>query len=211
MNLEKKLELRNGEKIITTIRQHAAKRFWAYVFGFGLVVADAFCLFWLLNQAPWGQRVAIAGFVVGGLVIIKTLLSANHNLTILTTERVVDISRRGWLEEVISAVYYRDVRDAYVERRGVGAKVFGYGSLIVETSGRANLVMDYLPRPERWQTIIFEEKDKYLVRGRLADRGAIYSAFLDLIPELSEDELCEIKDVVDERLADYPSEREFAE
>lgn len=200
MNIAKKIHLQPEEKIIEVVRRYAFTYAWQYVFGLVLLFTSAFFMFWLIGQGWWGDAVLGLGVLAGLLVIFRTWFFNSFNLLVVTTDRVIDINRPGWFEEVISFAGYGDIQDAFIAKRGVFSSIFNYGTLTVETKSRQFVLeIEKIHCPQRIQALIVEYRDKHRFNRRLSTREAVYNNFLKVIPELSESELIKITEEISRR------------
>jgi|GEM_PF-1435533 len=202
MSLEKKIQLRPSERIELIVRRAGAIFIWRYIFGFGILLLTAFYLFWLLAQGWWGILLVGLGFLIGIYIVFRAWFFWKNNLLVVTDERVIDISRLGWFEELISAAAYNDIKDIYLHRKGFFASIFNYATVIVESkSQRSLLEMPNVSQPEKVLALILDKNDSFESKRGLMKKQAVYERFLEIIPDLSEAELCEVLDLVDLRLA----------
>lgn len=206
MSLEKKIQLRVNEKIDLVVRRSGAIFAWRYILGFGILFATAFYLFWFLSQGWWGTAVVGLGFLIGIYIIFHAWFFWKNNMLVITDERVVDVNRLGWFEELISTAVYSDIKDIYLHRKGLLANIFRYATLVIESkSQRALLELPAVSEPEKVLALILDKNDQYESRKGLLKKQAVYDRFLQIIPELAEAELCEVLDLVDLRLANLAS------
>jgi len=206
MSLEKKIQLRPGEEIYLIIRRAGITFAWRYLLGFGLLFATSFYLFWLLNQGVLGVVAMSLGFLLGFYIIFHAWFFWKNNMLVVTNDRVVDINRLGFFEELISNAVFNDIKDIYLHRRGIFANIFRYATLVIESkSQRALLELPAVSDPEKVLALILDKNDEFESRRGLLDKRAVYKRFLQIIPDLSEEELCEVLDLVDLRLANISS------
>lgn len=202
MSLEKKIQLRPNEEIDLIVRRSGAIFTWRYILSFAILFSTAFYLFWLLAQGWWGMVIVGLGFVVGIYIIFHAWFFWKNNMLVVTTERVVDINRLSWFEELISAAAYNDIKDIYLHRKGVFASIFNYATVVIESkSQRALLELPAVAEPEKILALVLDKIDQSESRRGLLKKQAVYDRFLEIIPELEEAELCEVLDLVDLRLA----------
>lgn len=207
MSLEKKIQLRPSEEIDLVVRRAGATFAWRYILGFGILFATSFYLFWFLSQGWWGTVVVGLGFLVGVYIILHAWFFWKNNMLVITNERVIDINRLGWFEELISAAAYNDIKDIYLHRKGFFASIFNYATVVIESkSQRALLELPAVSEPEKVLALMLDKNDQYESHKGLLKKQAVYERFLQIVPELSEAELCEVLDLVDLRLANMASE-----
>ncbi|MFA7653704.1 MAG: hypothetical protein WCX97_01515 [Candidatus Magasanikbacteria bacterium] len=204
MSLASKIHLRSEERMVIVIRRHGLVYGWKYLLGLGMLFASAFFASWLLAQNWWGQMLLVVGLVVGLLVIFLVWFFNYTNVLVVTDERVVDIVRPGLFEEYLTTIGFFDIKDIFVSRRGVLSTLFGCGRVTIATkSGELMIETDIIARPQSVVNTILETRDDYRQKRRVGTNEAIYKNFIKIIPELSEEELCEVKDLVDVRLSGF--------
>lgn len=207
MNFAKKIHLRPNEEIITVIRAGFLPYLWQYFFGILFVLASFFFMFWLLAQGWWGNVLFGFGIFIGSYICFRTWFYHHFNLLIVTTERIVDVNRLSWFDEVVSAAGWLDIKDIFVRRRGIWANLFDYGLITIETkSQQAVLELNKIKQPQKMQTLLEDLWDRYKQDKKKISKSDIYNEFIHLLPNLSEEELCEIKDLVEENLAAFTEE-----
>ncbi|MBU0545795.1 hypothetical protein KKA13_00885 [Patescibacteria group bacterium] len=202
MSFEKKIHLKGGEEIKQIIRQYPPTYFWRYLSGIIFLFAISFFMFWLISRGWWGQVAYGVGMFIGLYIIVQTWFFANANVLIITNERVVDINRMGWFDEVMSSAGYLDLKDVFVRKKGMMGNVFNFGTLTVETkSQQVVLEFEKIHQPQKWQNLILELRDSYRRNRHLSGKREIYESFIKIIPQLSEEDLCEIYDLISAKLA----------
>lgn len=201
MSLLKKINLRKNEEIVLVIKAFFLTYFWLYLLGFVFMGTASFFMFWLFSQGAWGYTVYGFGMLVGLYIIFHTWYFNNKNFSIITTERLVDINRVGWFDEYLSVVHFHDIVDVYVRKQGFLPNVFNYGEITIETdNGQTSLKLNQIRSPQRVLDFILEHKNNFLENKNLRDQESIYKAFLNIIPDLDETQLCEIQDLTGEQL-----------
>jgi len=139
--------------------------------------------------------------LVGLYIIFRTWYFVRKNFSVITTERLVDINRTGWFDEYLSVVYFGDIIDIYVRKSGIWSNVLNFGSVSVKTfDEEKTLEINNIKSPQRILDLILEYKNLFNKRKKLRDNDSIYKTFVNIIPDLDEPQLCEIRDLVDEQL-----------
>lgn len=201
MSLAKKIHLRSGEAIVEVVRRYQLTLVWQYLIGGAIIFLVSFFLFWLLSKGWPGRILLGVGIFLGIFVIFRAWFFWRRNIFVITTDRLVDISRATWFEEIISTVGFMDLKDIFAVKKGLLPGIFNYGSLVVEAKGE-NVVLE-IPRvrnPERILADIIQKLEDYRQKRKVGSREAIYNGFLDLIPELSEEDLRAVRALIDVEL-----------
>ena len=155
MSLSKKICLRENEEITEIIRQTGAAYFWRYFSGAAILVCVSFFAFYLFSRGVLGCAVFGLGFLLGLSVIFRAWRRQRSNFWVITTERWVDIERPSFLEETVSSAFFDDIKDVFYNKKGIGARFFGYGSVIIETkSDKYALAARNVSRPEKLTDIL---------------------------------------------------------
>lgn len=202
MSLEKKLNLHAAEEVLQVVRRHGATYFWHYFFGFSIMTTKSFLMFWLFHQGWWGYAVFAGGMALGIAIIVRAMFHRRNNVAVITSERVVDISRPSFFSEIVSPVGYLDVQDVFVEKKGIFASLFNYGNVLVRTKNdQTFLCIERVSDPHRLADVILTARDKHRQKRRVANHDVIYKSFIKIVSELSEAELCEVQDLITEQLA----------
>ncbi|MDO8509787.1 MAG: hypothetical protein Q7S24_01450 [bacterium] len=202
MSLAKKINLRAGEDIIEVVHQFGLVFWWRYLLGFACLFVTAFFITWFLAQNVLGYIALGLGTFIGLYIIIHTWFFQSHSLLVITTERVVDINRAGWFEELISSAMFGNIKDIYLHRKGILASMFGYAKVVIETkSERSLLELEAVRHPEKIVALILEAVEKAETALSLGSKKAIYEKFIQLIPSLAEADLCEVEDLIGAQLS----------
>lgn len=197
MSLSKKIHLREGEEIKATIYRYGLIYIWQYLLGLVLVLAPAFFMFQLWAAGNWGYAAFGVSIVVGLFFIFRAWFFSRANRLIITSERVVDIYRAGWFNEIISIVAYPEIRDIFVERKGLMPSLFNYGTLVIETkSGQTLLEAKGVYKPQACQTFIADNQENFRQAKHLANPQLVYASFVKIIPHLSDEQLEEVKTLI---------------
>ncbi len=169
-------------------------------------------MFWLFSKGVWGYIIFGLGILTGLYVIFRTWYFKNKNISVITSERVVDISCEGWFDEYISVVHFNNISDIYVRKQGVWSSIFNYGSVVVETiDSQSSLKLSSISNPQNILDILIENKNLFADSKTLRGQNNIYKTFLNVIPNLDEAQLCEIHDLVEGQLKHIDKESEIEE
>ncbi|HLC70278.1 MAG TPA: hypothetical protein VJH75_04530 [Patescibacteria group bacterium] len=212
MSLAKKINLRDGEEILFTFRRYVVTTYPAYLLGLAFIATSMFFSVWLFGQGLWGEVAFGLGLVVGLYIILHTWFFSKNNFLTVTSQRIVDVNRVGWFDEVISACYFREVRDIYVRKKGVFANLFNYGTITIETTNDRNVLqLTHIHDSTKAATALRDEMALALEKSQGKVVEDIYEDFVEIVPELTPDELLHISDVVNERLDELESPGETLE
>jgi membrane protein YdbS with pleckstrin-like domain len=162
------LRLIDGEEVLDVVYRHWFILLRNELPAIGLLVAgiaarNALGVTGLGGPLP---LLALVGGVLGGLVVgVLTYLNWADDVFILTTQRIVDVDRLFFiLAEYSSDAPYARVQNVQVAKTLLG-QVLGFGSIVVETSGRKHPVrMMDIPHAFRIMDHIFEQI--HLIRER---------------------------------------------
>ena len=162
--------------------------------------AAAFFMFWFLNHGWLGQISFCLLMIFGIIIVIRTWILASGNKMVITTERLVDINRPGIFEEIISVARYGDIKDMFVKKSGPAAHLLNQGHLIIETnSAKTDLEVGRIRDPQSVQSLIEDIMAQSLADKKI-NKQTVYNNFIKLIPELSEAEICEMQDLINDQL-----------
>lgn len=95
--------------------------------------------------------VAAVGFLIMFLVLVATAITGwiyRHNLVFVTSEKIAEITYVSIFNRKITQLDLSDIQDVAVEQKGIFPRVFGYGTLLVETAGeREDVMFTFAPLP----------------------------------------------------------------
>lgn len=155
------IELDTDENIICMIRKHPIGL--VGVIGGGLFIALAVFVATYYSgiyisgqeefdtQLPIGTIIAVIGAVVSVIVLFFTYVAAyiyRNNVIIVTSEKIAQILYRNLIDRKISQLSLGDIQDVTVDQEGIPARIFKYGTLVIETAGEQdNYNFTYTPYP----------------------------------------------------------------
>jgi energy-coupling factor transporter transmembrane protein EcfT len=170
-NLFKLIEFDDEEELVYEVHKHPFGLFMVYFTGFlvaaiifmALIIAPS-----LLSGDPIGVGVdygtirlilALVGGLLTILAIIMTAISAylfESNVMLVTSEKIAQVLYRNIFDRKISQLSIGDVQDVTVNQRGILARLFNYGTIVIETAGeQENYSFSFVPRPyEASQAIV---------------------------------------------------------
>lgn len=157
------IEFDDNEELIYEIRKHPFGLFIIYMTGFAISAVMLVLLVIgpiLLPSTVMGESVNLTNVrvglaIVGGLLaimaIVMTAISAylyQSNVVLITSEKIAQVLYRTIFDRKISQMSIGDIQDVTVNQKGVFARAFNYGTLIIETAGeQQNYHFTYTPRP----------------------------------------------------------------
>lgn len=201
MNLARKIHLREGESIIASAQRFWVTLIWWYILGLLFWFASFFFMFRLFTFGWWGYALFGLGIFIGLFIIFRTWFFSSHNIFIITGERVVDISRQGWFDEIVSSVSLNDIHDVSMRKKGICASIFNYGNLSVETKSKQFIVEEEkIKNPQKLQVLILEAEEKYRQSRRLSNIQAVYHSFIKIIPDIADNDLLSVHELIRIRL-----------
>jgi hypothetical protein len=201
MSLAKKINLRPNEEIISIIRAGFFSTVWYYLLGFLFLITASFFMFWLFAQAIWGYVVYGVVVFIGLYIIFRTWYFKNKNFSVITNERIVNVSRAGWFEEYISVLDYNSINEIFLRRQGLMSNLFNFGSIEVDYGDKQSLlILNSINYPQKVFDLIHKYKNNFVANCNLRDIDSVYEAFVDVIPDLTEEEICEVRDLLDKQL-----------
>lgn len=201
MSVAKKIQLRNGEEIIAVIHPYWLKRGWRYILGAIFIFASFFFIFWLFRQGFWGYVMFVFGVMIGVHLIFTAWFFRRTNCLVITSERIVDITRLGWFDEVISSANYFEIKDVSIRKKGVFANIFNYGAITVQTKNQqVVLELPDIRNPVKVYNLIFEISEESRKKRMKCDSRTVYESFVKIIPELSGEDLDKIRVLISEHL-----------
>lgn len=151
----KRVPLRPNERLVRVVRRHALTHAPQAFFAFLFFGAAFFFLFFLLRRGVWGQALLAGLLGVGAFLLARLLIVRAGNVCYLTSQRVIDIDRRGFFHRVVSEIPLGDIHDVSGEVRGFFGTLFRYGRVEVYAGeGMVRIVLDAVRRPEQVQSEI---------------------------------------------------------
>ncbi len=200
MSLSKKIHLREGERIIRIVRRYYLTDWWRYFFGLVFLCLSSFFMFQLFFYGWWGYAIYGMGILIGLYIIFRSWFLYHSTLFIITSERIVDIHRSSWFDEVQSAISHKDISDIAVRKKGILAGLFNYGILLIQTkSQQFVLEINKVKHPQELQTMLLEISELYQREQKLSNVNTIYRSFISTIPDLTDDQLNNVQRLIGEQ------------
>lgn len=161
--LFKLIEFDDNEKLVCEIRKHPLGLFLIYMTGLFVAAALAVTFFgatFFLDNDPLNTGVPSTSLrtpliLLGTFLILLTLLITflgayiyQSNVVLVTNEKITQVTYRTIFDRKISQLSIGDVQDVTVSQTGILARIFNYGTLVVETAGeQQNYTFSYVPEP----------------------------------------------------------------
>lgn len=201
MSLAKKINLKEDEKIITVITPHVASYILKYLFGLAFLFVFSFFMFQLFFYGLWGKIVYGLGMFCGVYIILHTWFMNHANVLVVTSDRVVDIHRLGWFDEIISSVSYLDIKDVAVRKTGIAQSLFNFGGIAIATKSQ-QFVLEVLniSNPAKHQLMLADISQQYKQDIKVANMQVIYNNFIKIIPDLPDGDLAEVARLIEEQI-----------
>lgn len=155
------IEFDESEKLLYEIRKHPFGLLVIYLTG--LFVAGAIFLLLVVGPTLLGDpgggtdstnlRVMLA--LIGGLLTVLTIIGTaigaylyQSNVVLVTSEKLAQVLYRSIFDRKISQLSIGDVQDVTVTQKGIFARMFDFGTLVIETAGeQQNYNFTYTPKP----------------------------------------------------------------
>lgn len=157
------IEFDADEKLVGEVRKHPFGLITIYFTG-GLVIFSLI-LFLIAGPAflagsgfiPSAQSglvraiISILGVILVSLAVIMTAIGVylyNHNAMIITSEKLAQVLYKTIFDRKISQLSIGDIQDVTVTQKGIFARLFNFGTIVVETSGeQQNYTFTFVPEP----------------------------------------------------------------
>lgn len=157
------IEFDQNEELVWEIRKHPFGLFLVYFTG--LVITSIIFIFLVLVPSVFDRNflglgielgavrpvLIIIGFLMTTFSLIGTAIGAylyQANVVIVTSEKIAQLLYRTLFDRKISQLSIGDVQDVSVQQKGIFARMFNYGTLVVETAGEQNnYVFTFTPQP----------------------------------------------------------------
>lgn len=179
-SLLKQIEYDDNEQVVCEVRKHPFGLFLIYVSG-GFVAFILFCMLVLLPYAldASGQDIgvslatikpisALVGLILTSLSLVMTAIIGflyQANVVLVTNEKISQQIYRTLFDKKVSQLSIGDIQDVTVSQVGVFAKIFGYGTLMIETAGEQNnYIFNYSVKPFECSKAIVGAQEAYIAK-----------------------------------------------
>lgn len=174
------IEFDPDEQVVCEIRKHPFGLFVIYLLGVGI----SFILFAALVLVPYAITstnqdvgidlttirpiLALIGLLLTSLSIVMTLITGylyQNNVVLVTNEKISQQLYRTIFDKRVSQLSIGEIQDVTVSQIGVFAKIFGYGTLVIETAGEQNnYIFNYSTNPFECSKLIVAAHEHYVAR-----------------------------------------------
>lgn len=157
------IECDANEKIVYEIRKHPIGLVGIYAFGIlvsSVIMAASLVLITMAQGDSAGigadltslqPVIALVGGVLALLALAMTTIGAylyRSNVVYVTTDKIAQVLYRTIFDRKISQLSIGDVQDVTTTQKGLLARAFDYGTLVIETAGeQENYKFTFTPRP----------------------------------------------------------------
>jgi len=152
------IELDAKETILCAITKHPVGLWFIYTTGF-FIAAVVFVATFLTSVFAVDNiagtflelTIPIAGVLLTVLVLFFTYVSGfiyQHNIIVVTSDKVAQILYQNLIDRKVSQLSLGEIQDVTVTQKGLLARIFGYGTLVIETAGEQdNYNFTFTPSP----------------------------------------------------------------
>lgn len=177
MNPPRKLPfaLQSGESVILFTRRHWLYLWSKLVTGFvAAIVPVAILTVIVAMTAGLGSLAGRLVLALDALYLLYWIIrgyftwySYQHDIWVVTNQRVVDGTRPHWFRSHIASADLTDIEDIAVDRHGVLQTMFDYGEVRCQTAGEMlNFLLAGIPHPSQVLATIDASRD--VARRQLA-------------------------------------------
>lgn len=160
------------EQLIFTIHQHIfalLKGYAATFVGCGIFLISLVILMQsttsfseTASQALLFVLAMVVSIVASIVLLVLTIAYRQTSLTI-TDHSVVQIQQKGLLFHKVARLTMADVEDVSSDQLGILPRLFGYGTLTIQTAGeKPNFIFKYCTNPINTSEIILNARDQYI-------------------------------------------------
>ena len=153
----KGVQLKNGERLVHVQRGVLVRFVPVLLLGSLLLIAPWFFFFLVLPFGWLGLAPVFASTALGLFLLLRVRARWHGTVCVLTTRRVIQVRRGGFIEEEVRSVSTKDVRDVAYRIHGIFGKLVRVGSVRVRFKGVApSMRFDHMRRPDHLHELIRE-------------------------------------------------------
>lgn len=209
MSYESKINLGNDEEIIQVANTSFLAWIGSFVLVFILFFVSAYFFYYLLSLQVYGEIILGAVFLLIIFILLRVFILQAGNALVVTTKRVVDIDRPGLFTQNIYTLNYSEIKDVAIVSHGFMSFLFKTGDVIVESKqGEYSLDLTCVSHPQSVQTLILSERQEYKMNKKLENNERVYETFTDRLEEFSDNELVDMRDLINHELKKRSSSHE---
>ncbi len=172
------IEFDENEELICEIRKHPFGLFIVYLSGIIVsVVLFTACLLsaWFIEAEfstltgtmdQYRGIIVFVGLILSLLALGVTAIAGfiySSNVMLVTNEKIAQVLYLTLFNRKISQLGIGDVQDVTVTQNGVLARIFKYGTIVVETAGeQQNYTFTYAPNPYHFAKMMVGAHEKNL-------------------------------------------------
>lgn len=162
-NLFKLIEFDADERLIWEVRKHPVGLFIIYASG-TLIAVLLLAIFFVggmsagenfldlgIDISGYRAVLILIGLVMAILTIGVTAIAGylyKNNVMLVTSDKIAQVLYRTLFDRKISQLSIGDVQDVTVTQKGVLARMFNYGTVVIETAGeQQNYTFTFVPDP----------------------------------------------------------------
>lgn len=170
------IEFDENEELVWEIRKHPFGLFMIYftgaaitvtifsLFVLGALVFDSNFLGLGIELGPIRPIMIGVGFLLTVGALVGTAIGAylyQANVVLITSEKIAQLLYKTIFDRTISQLSIGDVQDVSVAQKGIFARIFNYGTLVIETAGEQNnYIFTFTPSPyETGKAIVGSHED----------------------------------------------------
>lgn len=143
------IEIGQNEVVICAIKKHPVGLLGIYLSGLAVAgvilgaisLVGAFIDSQIETPAPIATIATVVALIIATVSLFFTYIAGfvyQNNILILTNEKVAQILYRNLIDRKISQVSLGELQDITVDQKGLLARLFQYGTLVLETAGEQN-------------------------------------------------------------------------
>ena len=159
----------SSQPLVLEVRRHWFGLFSLYGLMLGGILFFAAILFFL-EADFWHDNLALVLLLslILLILLIPLCISISYvywgNIFRIYETEVRLLARRALFFSKFSILGLANIEDVTIERQGIFAHMFDYGTLNVETAGeQENFVFKYCPQPEKQTSLLMAAREKYLI------------------------------------------------
>ncbi len=143
-----KQKLNEGEEPLLLLRQHGGTFVWPVTRTILLAMIPVVFINYVF-QYNWLTYIAFGWWVFVAIWGLISWFTWYFNITLVTSQRVVDISQKGPFSRQVREVSYDKISEVTFEIKGLIATIFGYGNVLITFAGGGKpIVIKAVASPE---------------------------------------------------------------